>query len=499
MLWFPTLLCTTQDIIQTQIRPSNMSSDYKSTKHQPVKAHDWDYDGDHDEVDQRDKDEDEHHHSLPDHPPLESYEESSPLHKKSFFQTFRKAKSIFLGITLGCCILVGSLFLAPKYINSHRNNTITPPIKLAPLPPQNSEPITRIAFGSCINQNFPQTFWDTIASTHPNITILGGDNVYANCDSVETCPDTMAQAYQKQISNPSFMGAMEVLPIIAMLDNHDYGMDQANRYNPYKEIAKTHFLDFFQIPKEDVRRTRDGVYTSYAYGDFNQGTALQILVLDVRHACSEMGGPKDPNTIETVLGDAQWAWLEERYDEPANVRLVLSSIQLIATGHPFYSWRNISPKEQQRFYDFISSGSHTGTTIVLSGDRHVGGIYRHNLLTDDAEEGGEGRHPVNGKSNVLYDLTASSFTHTIPLPPYSPDDYCWNADGGTTSEDCDDPDPERLYPYVRENHFASLTFDWDARVVTADLVRSDNTLYSHAHHYNPPDSGDTLQSVEIEF
>jgi len=316
----------------------------------------------------------------------------------------------------------------------------------------------------------------------------------------------MASAYEKQMSNPSFMGAMEVLPIIATLDNHDYGLGNADRNNPYKDIAKKYFMDFFQVPETDERRTRDGVYTSYMYGDAKKGTSLQIILLDVRHACSEMGGggPKDENENgihnETMLGDAQWEWLHEQFSEPADVRLVVSSIQLIATGHPFFCWNNISSKELDRFYKFISDSSYSGTTIILSGDRHVGGIYMHNLTDSDDIDiiSPPPPVPVNGISSSVYEITASSFTHTVPLPPDAPDNFCWNP-GGSTSEECDDPDPERIYPYVRVNHFASLTFDWANRVVTADLVSTDATLKSHAHHYNLPDSGETLQSVEIEF
>eukprot|EP00547_Thalassionema_nitzschioides_P010653 CAMPEP_0194257262 /NCGR_PEP_ID=MMETSP0158-20130606/38586_1 /TAXON_ID=33649 /ORGANISM="Thalassionema nitzschioides, Strain L26-B" /LENGTH=235 /DNA_ID=CAMNT_0038996245 /DNA_START=291 /DNA_END=995 /DNA_ORIENTATION=+ len=227
-------------------------------------------------------------------------------------------------------------------------------MKFAPLPPK-PEALTNIAFGSCINQNYPQAFWDTVASTQPNITILGGDSVYADCDSIETCPSTLQAAYEKQGSNPSFMGAMKLLPTIATLDNHDYGLNNADRNNPYKDIAKKYFLDFFQVPPHDERRKRrDGVYTSYMYGDLNQGTALQIILLDVRHACSEMGGAKNKNNdTETMLGDAQWQWLQEQFSQPANVRIVVSSIQVIATGHRFFCWTNISSKELQRWIGIV--------------------------------------------------------------------------------------------------------------------------------------------------
>lgn len=465
-----------------------MNSEY--SEHHPVNN-----------VDDEVEDDTNNGHSLPDHPPLESCHLSS--NKCNI-----PASSIIICLGIVIMLLIGTLVavetIVPIKEENNPKSLFSDTIEFAPLP-ATTEPLTQIAFGSCINQNFPQPFWDTIASSAPNITILGGDNIYAKCTSLESCPSTLEAAYTKQMSNPSFMGAMKALPIIATLDNHDYGINDADRNNPYKDIAKRYFMDFFQVPQTDERRTRrDGVYTSYMYGDVKRGTSLQIILLDIRYACSEMGGRMDAenNDNETMLGDAQWEWLHEQFSQPADVRIVVSSIQLIATGHPFYCWNNISSKELQRFYKFISKSSFVGTTIILSGDRHVGGIYMHDLVDPKEDD----PSPVNGNSSVVYEITASSLTHTIPLPPAAPDRYCWNP-GGSTSEECDDPDTERLHPYVRVNNFASLSIDWDDRVVTAELVRTDPTAKSHAFdssHVSKdwlpvPDSGEILLSVQIKF
>ena len=448
----------------------------KYTQHRPV--------NDHDEGEESTDIVDTNNHSLPDHPPLESFHSSSNncapssnIRRRSAFACFSIATMAIISISILSFSNNRGNLLQSLFSNA---------IEFAPLPSP-SDPLIRIAFGSCISQHFPQPFWDTIASVHPNITILGGDNVYADCASMESCPSDLARAYEKQMSNPSFMGAMKVLPVIATLDDHDYGFQNADRNNPYKDLAKEYFMDFFQVPKTDKRRTREGVYTSYMYGDVKKGTSVQIILLDVRYSRSERGGPKNENDPETMMGDAQWEWLHEQFAEPADVRIVVSSVQLIATGHPFDCWYVISSREQERFYRVVSDSSYSGTTIILSGDRHVGGIYRHNL-TDSGDS----------SSSSVYEITASSFTHTIPLPPAVPDKYCWTP-GGSTSEECDDPDRERLHPYVRVNHFASLSFDWASRVVTADLLRTDATSNSHVGHHRHPDSSEILQSVVIQF
>ncbi|MFX8377650.1 hypothetical protein ABTL70_19395, partial [Acinetobacter baumannii] len=54
----------------------------------------------------------------------------------------------------------------------------------------------------------------------------------------------------------------------------------------------------------------------------------------------------------TLLGEAQWAWLAERLAEPADVRLLCSSVQLAAEGTGWEGWSNF-PLERQRLVDLI--------------------------------------------------------------------------------------------------------------------------------------------------
>lgn len=418
--------------------------------------------------------EDANHHSLPDYPSLEHHD-SSPNAATSNFP----ARILFSSILITAAVTFSVLHWngnspAGPYLFSEK-------LEFAPLP-STHETITSIAFGSCNHQDFPQVAWDTIASMHPNITILAGDNVYADCASVESCPTDLKSAYEKQMSNPSFMGAMKMLPVIATLDDHDYGINSADHLNPHKDLAKDYFFDFFDIPQSDERRQRsgvDGVYTSYMYGNEKEGL-VQIILLDARYSRSRNGEAE-----ETMLGDAQWMWLCDQFSRPADVRLVVSSVQVIATGHPFECWYVISPKEQERLYDLIGDPSNKGTTVILSGDRHVGGIYRHNL----------NESKINGKNSSIIEITSSSFTHTIPIIPDSK--FC-HTPGGTTPEECDEPDPERLNPYVRVNHFGFLSIDWNSRVLIASLARADSTDVTHPSH-NSPDNGEALQKIKIEF
>ena len=80
-----------------------------------------------------------------------------------------------------------------------------------------------------------------------------------------------------------------------------------------------------------------------------------------------VGANTDPGA--TFLGDEQWKWLEEQLKKPAEVRLLVSSIQVISDDHPFEKWMNI-PKEREKLYALLNTTQANGV-IILSGDRHL--------------------------------------------------------------------------------------------------------------------------------
>src|SRR5437764_633783 len=86
------------------------------------------------------------------------------------------------------------------------------------------------------------------------------------------------------------------------------------------------------IPELAPRRTRAGVYHALVLGP--PGRRTQIILLDTRYFRSPLrpdggGGylpQHDPGA--TMLGEVQWKWFAEQLRVPADLRLVVSSIQV---------------------------------------------------------------------------------------------------------------------------------------------------------------------------
>jgi alkaline phosphatase D len=115
------------------------------------------------------------------------------------------------------------------------------------------------------------------------------------------------------------------------------------------------------------------------------GKRVQIIMLDTRffrsplkqgEAGAEGRRPyvPDPDPSKTMLGEAQWRWLAQELRRPAEVRLIVSSVQVLADGHTFEGWRTL-PREQRRLFDTIRASRAEGV-VFLSGDRHLAALYR---------------------------------------------------------------------------------------------------------------------------
>ena len=214
-------------------------------------------------------------------------------------------------------------------------------------PPTGDTELTFFAHGSCADQRKPQPFWETILATKPELFVYYGDIVYGDCFS-EGCPE-LAAAWRSLFAHPSFAAAAGPggVPMTGVPDDHDYGLRNSWSSNPHKALAKAHFLERFGVPRTDARRGRGGLYTSHTFGP--SGRRTQIVLLDTRWFRSPFlptdcrGCPGRERHVpynlseaaaHTMLGEEQWAWLEEQLRSPADLRLVVSTVQVLAAQPP---------------------------------------------------------------------------------------------------------------------------------------------------------------------
>ncbi len=313
--------------------------------------------------------------------------------------------------------------------------------------------VSRVVFGSCADQNKPCPTWDRMAEAKPDLTLLLGDNIYADLEGSKLLtagagPAKIAQCYEQLAAVPGFQKLKAAAPLLAIWDDHDYGKNDAGAEWANRKEAQKLFLDFFGVPADSPRRTREGVYHSQTFGP--AGKRLQIILLDTRYHRSELKvGPAqkfpgydtlirkpyvpDPDPAKTMLGADQWAWLAERLKEPADVRLLVSGIQVASEDHPFEKWANL-PAERNKLYKAVRDSGATGV-VVLSGDRHLG-----ELSLDPTSVG----YP-------LYDLTSSGLNQ------------------GAKAWRRTEPNSRRVAAMPYGDNFGVVSVDWAAGTVSLEL------------------------------
>ena len=263
-------------------------------------------------------------------------------------------------------------------------------------------PLRCISFGSCAHQDKPQPIWDAVLAARPDVFLLIGDAIYHDVIVDKSRKnDTLAEKYARLNAQPSFKKLRQSCPLLGTWDDHDYGLNDAGGEYPKKKEAQQAFLDFLGVPADSPRRRQEGVYHAQIFGP--PGKSVQIILLDTRYFRGPLKkraksipseGPYEPNPDagSSMLGDTQWRWLEEQLKKPASVRMLCSSIQVVAQDHHHEKWYNL-PHERDRLYKLIRDTGAAGL-FCISGDRHLA-----ELSMMDA-----------GLGYPLYDLTSSGLT-----------------------------------------------------------------------------------------
>ena len=189
-----------------------------------------------------------------------------------------------------------------------------------------------------------------------------------------------------------------------------------------KEESQRLFLEFMDEPASSERWKREGVYQARVFGP--PGKRVQLVMLDTRYFRSTLstgihdavpsGGRYVPttDTNKTMLGEAQWKWLEEQLRVPAEMRVIASSIQFLSEFSGAEAWANM-PHEKRRMLELVGRvergelGGVKSRVVFISGDRHWAELSKMER---------DGLPP-------LYDLTSSALTQKHPRGTPTPNQF----------------------------------------------------------------------------
>lgn len=254
--------------------------------------------------------------------------------------------------------------------------------------------VSRVFFGSCIKQDRPMPILGTMAEQKPDLMIYLGDNIYGDTEDM----GVLQAKYDKLAANADFQRLRDSCPTLATWDDHDYGVNDGGADYAKRKESEQIFEDFWFGQTNTEARSHPGIYDAHVFGP--AGKQVQVILLDTRYFRSPLkrgekrvGGSwlPDADPAKMMLGDQQWKWLKVQLQQPAQVRIIASSIQFLAEDAGQETWSNL-PRERQRMLDLIKATNANGV-LFISGDRHWSELSR----LEDA------------LSYPLFDFTSSSF------------------------------------------------------------------------------------------
>ncbi|MFC6633241.1 alkaline phosphatase D family protein [Microbulbifer taiwanensis] len=314
---------------------------------------------------------------------------------------------------------------------------------LAHTQPQATQTVSTLALGSCFKElGSAGQAMERVIEQDPDLFLWLGDNIYGDTTDMTL----LRQKYDAKKRSPYYERFLEAeIPVMATWDDHDYGANNSGAEYSRRAESQLEFLRHFDIPEGDPRYgSRDGVYSAQLFGSGDR--QLHVIMLDARYhrspTFSDYGRCEGDNS--SMLGEAQWAWLEQELARPSEIKVIGSGIQVLPplhrdrnlnqycaygdgkkfnqaianldeetlSGTEYESWAEF-PLERERLLRLVQKSINEGnakTIVFVSGDQHWG-----ELLQKDLPASAE-----YGDAATLYEITASGFGQNWPYAVPNP-------------------------------------------------------------------------------
>jgi hypothetical protein len=254
-----------------------------------------------------------------------------------------------------------------------------------------------VAVGSCGTRFGP--IFDRLTERRPHVFVWQGDLNYA--DTHGPLAQTMsgyAGIWRDFLANPRLRPLLERTALVAVRDDHDYGIQDAN---------STNLKDFALAPW-------DALMGDHAGYRFAAGPA-EIWVLDQRRFKTDPLAPDDER--KTLLGQEQRDWLLRTLAESkAPFKVICSPCTVFFPANPRDGqWATSYTAERRLLLDHIAKRV-SGRTVFVSGDTHLTAVH-------EAEDGFEARAaPIDiplPNDITLTDPTLAQRLRAQPDVPYA--------------------------------------------------------------------------------
>jgi alkaline phosphatase D len=260
-------------------------------------------------------------------------------------------------------------------------------------------PNFKFAFGSCTYINDPEfdrpgtpygsnyQIFESIRKKQPDFMLWGGDNLYLRQDEWNTKAG-FNHRYTKDRSLPELQALLASTSNYAILDDHDFGANDADGSFWNKNMAIEFFKNFWGNPSFGVGNIK-GAISFFSWND------ADFFLLDNRYY---RDSDRLKSNNKSILGKEQLSWLKNALaSSKANFKFVVIGGQVLNTTKSHENYINNGfENERLEILNFIQNQQIKGV-VFLTGDRHH---TEMSLLKDN-------------RKVAIYDLTVSPFTSGV--------------------------------------------------------------------------------------
>lgn len=251
---------------------------------------------------------------------------------------------------------------------------------------------TRVAVACCVEPDRRQRAWEPIRRFNPDLVLMMGDMIDVNADDLEDLTD----GYEVLSRSRGLRLIRQSAYTMAVWNEYDYALNgRVDNTHKHKAEVRQHFIEYWNEPYNTERYYRqDGLYGSMFLGQGER--RIQILMLDTRWHRQPLKraswwqrqidywwhqrGSWQAESGAKLLGNKQWEWLEAQLQQPAAVRIIASSIPILAGEQGFDTW-SLFGNERQKLRAVLQRTNANGVILVGAGT-HWGDLSYDSTATD---------------------------------------------------------------------------------------------------------------------
>ena len=214
------------------------------------------------------------------------------------------------------------------------------------------------AVASCMDDKWAnQHIWEELLAFDPEMIFLIGDVVYADKYIQKISLKNLSSRYLETLQTLPLYKTSKLIPILAIWDDHDYGMNNGHGDFKYKKDMTKLFRDFFPLP------------AAHPYLSKGPGISFALKTKSQNFLFTDGRSFQSPPADETpsLWGKEQEAWLLKNLSK--NPSWIISGVQMLGRHHSFESFETGFPKNFKMMMSRIMKAK--SPVFFLSGDRHL--------------------------------------------------------------------------------------------------------------------------------